>query len=146
MTTPVYNPNGMFSSRATVEEAVEYSQELINTLPLEHRMAAITALWVSLNTALRDISKKDLANTIPFAFDAMPTNLKVGDMSPELATRIVRSVLINTLSDCRALQEFPIIGTIAEPVTIFTLMVSRMFDLTLDDLISEAKSSKPLES
>ena len=43
----------LFSSRDTLDEAVVYGVELLNTLPPEYRMTAFTAFHVLANTALK---------------------------------------------------------------------------------------------
>ena len=58
-------PNELFSSRETLEEAVQAAQELIQALPLEHRLAASTAVWLVANTALAKALPLDLKNVIP---------------------------------------------------------------------------------
>ena len=43
----------LFSSRDTLDEALVYGVDLLNTLPPEHRMAAFTAFHVLSNTAIK---------------------------------------------------------------------------------------------
>ncbi len=49
--------NGLFSSRDTTTEAIKYAYELIETLKIEDRFVAYTALHVVLNSVSEDIIK-----------------------------------------------------------------------------------------
>lgn len=49
--------NGLFSSRDTTSGAIKYAYELIETLKIEDRFVAYTALHVVLNSVSEDIIK-----------------------------------------------------------------------------------------
>lgn len=137
--SPRISPCGLFSSRETLAEAIAYSQELINSLPGEHRMAALTALWVPLNTALAQMEKASLTNLkrrvgIPKSIPPIST------ISPEDASQLVRDLLIPSLTQVRSLA-----GDKQEILSIFLLLVSRMFDMD-EEAIMEDLHTNIMES
>lgn len=137
MSNPVYNQNEMFSSRSTVEEAVIYSQELINTLPLEHRMAATTALWVSLNTVLAKIEKINPHNIQPIPFSELPKEVKIKDIPQEQLAIMIRTLIAPSLSQLHLLSNLPGLGDLVEGPATFTTIVSRYFGVAPGELIDE---------
>jgi len=140
MSNPVYNQNEMFSSRATVEEAVIYSQELINTLPLEHRMAATTALWVTLNTALAKIEKLNPHNVRPIPLDELPKEIKINAIPQEQLAIMIRTLIAPSLSQLHRLSSLPVIGELVEGSASFTALVSQYFGVSPDELVDEIKA------
>jgi len=140
MSNPVYNQNEMFSSRATVEEAVIYSQELINTLPLEHRMAATTALWVSLNTALAKIEKLNPHNVRPVPLDELPKEIKINAIPQEQLAIMIRTLIAPSLSQLHRLSSLPVIGELVEGSASFTALVGQYFGVSPDELVDEIKA------
>lgn len=140
MSNPVYNQNEMFSSRATVEEAVIYSQELINTLPLEHRMAATTALWVSLNTVLAKLEKLNPHNVRPIPLDELPKEIKIKAIPQEQLAIMIRTLIAPSLSQLHRLSLLPVIGDLVEGPTSFTALVSQYFGVSPDELVDEIKA------
>jgi hypothetical protein len=44
---------GFFSDRDNLQDAIEYANDVIFALPKEHRMAAMAALYVVINTAAK---------------------------------------------------------------------------------------------
>lgn len=69
-TSPLPSPWGLFASRDTLAEAVEYSTSLIESrIPLEYRAYAFTALWVTANTAIKELERKQLP---PFDLASTP--------------------------------------------------------------------------
>lgn len=54
----------LFSSRDTLDEAVVYGVDLLNTLPSEHRMTAFTAFHVLANTAIK-LQEPPMKNLTP---------------------------------------------------------------------------------
>ena len=129
--SPRISPCGLFSSRETLAEAIAYSQELINSLPGEHRMTALTALWVPLNTALTQLEKASLSNLkrrvgIPKSIPPIST------ISPEDASQLVRDLLIPSLTQVRTLA-----GDKQEMLSIFLLLVSRMFNMDEEAIMED---------
>ena len=51
--------SNMFAERATIQEAMTYAYELINTLRPQDRIAAITALHVLTNTIANTIAAQE---------------------------------------------------------------------------------------
>ena len=131
MSTPLHHQNEMFSSRSTLTEAISYSQELISTLPLEHRMAATTALWVSLNTALAQLEKASLSN-ITRRSNPPATLPSIATISPQDAAQIARDLLIPTLAFTKNLD-----GKNQEVISIFLLLVTRMFDMDEEEILDD---------
>lgn len=133
--SPKLQPCGVFSSRDTLAEALDYSNSLIATLPIEHRSTAMTALWVTLNTAIKISEETSLANVPLLPRDQLPDGVPVAEMSPKTAALLVRSVLLRSVIQMKTLYE--VLPEFAEPQTVVLLLVSRMFGLTVDDLTSE---------
>ena len=68
--SPLPSPCGLFASRDTLAEALEYSTSLIEArIPLESRAYAFTALWVTANTAIKELERKQLP---PFDLASTP--------------------------------------------------------------------------
>lgn len=53
----------LFSERDTLEEAVEYASTIINAFPIQLRAHAYTALWVTLNTAIKLLDQLETTTT-----------------------------------------------------------------------------------
>ena len=51
---------GLFASRDSLVEALNYGADLISTLPSEHRIVAFTAMYVAVNAALDEAVKHAL--------------------------------------------------------------------------------------
>ena len=49
--------HGMFATKDSPKEGLDYAYSLIETLPKEHRIAAFTALHVSLNSIASEFNK-----------------------------------------------------------------------------------------
>jgi putative N-acetylmannosamine-6-phosphate epimerase len=133
-------PNEHFASRDTLEEAIGYADELLTTLPDEHYIVAYTAMSVVRNTALKELNKRDLSSVLPRKAEDLPTSFRIPDISPDLAAVLVRSNLISAIRATKAVAEFPIIGPLGENLTAFILLVSRMYSMTIDDVIAETKA------
>lgn len=59
----------LFSERDTLEEAVRYATELIMTkLDQSDHMTAFTVLWVTVNTAIKLLEKKEAARKVKISF------------------------------------------------------------------------------
>ena len=71
----------LFSSRDTLDEALVYGVDLLNTLPPEHRRTAFTAFHVLANTAIK-LEEGNLRNLVP---DWTPKGAQaVGDNTPQV--------------------------------------------------------------
>lgn len=131
-TSPKISPCGLFSSRETLEEALEYSSSLIEAhIPQEAKIVAYTALHVVLNTALAQMEKASLTNLkrrvgIPKSIPPIST------ISPEDASQLVRDLLIPSLTQVRSLA-----GDKQEILSIFLLLVSRMFDMDEEAIMED---------
>lgn len=129
MTKPTITPCGLFSSRETLAEAVEYSSKLIDSLPVEVRAYAHTALWVSLNTALAEIEKKDITKLTRSG--NVPKSVgKIASIPAPQAAQLVRDLIIPTIAFTKDLDN-------CEPITIFLLLVTRLFDMDEEDILSD---------
>ncbi len=128
----------LFASRDTLSEAIEYADKLIATLPQEHRAAAYTALWVPLNTSIKEKEKASLVNTRLLTHEELPSRLVIAEATPEQAAEIVRHLLVKALHQTCILNE--VLPSFGERMTTFTLLVSRMFNLAIEDLIADAKT------
>lgn len=140
MSNPVYHQNEMFSSRETIAEAITYSQDLISTLPLEHRMAAYTALWVSLNTALAQIEKLNPHNIRPVPMESLPREVKLSSLPQDQLGIMIRTLLAPTLSQLHQLFNVPVLGELAEAPSSFVAMVSFYFGVSQEELLAEIKA------
>ena len=68
--SPLPSPCELFASRDNLAEAIEYSTSLIEArIPLEYRAYAFTALWVTANTAIKELERKQLP---PFDLASTP--------------------------------------------------------------------------
>jgi hypothetical protein len=138
--TDKIRPCGLFSKRATLTEAVEYSSSLIKTLPRVERGTAYTALWVSVNTALAEIDKLDLASTHPYSIPELDAlaDTSVDNSSPEELRRHVRTALPLHLARCFQLAQ--IAPRLAEDHTLFAMLIVRLFSLDKETLLAEVES------
>lgn len=132
--------NELFGSRETIEDAVEYAQNLINTLPLEHRMTALTAYWVVLNTALAKIEKLNPHNVRPIPVDDFPKEVKLSTLSQDQLAVMIRTLLAPTLSQLHRLFNLPLLGELVEGPSSLVAMVSLYFGVSQDELIAEIEA------
>lgn len=137
MTTSSTSPNELFSSRDTLEEAIAYSSSLIDTLPAEHRIAALIALWVSLNTAIKQIASLDLSQIQPVPLESLPQSAKISLIPKENLLVMIRTLIAPTISQLQQASRLPILGELVEGPSTFVSMVARAFDLTPDEIIAE---------
>jgi hypothetical protein len=138
MSKPTLSPCGLFSSRKTLTEAVEYSSSLIDTLPPEHKAAAYTALWVSMNTALAEIAKLSPADTQPYPEDEAPRIGSIADLSPEETLRAIRTALPSHGLRIHALHK--VSPKLSEPHGIFFALVCHLFGLSHEEISTEMMS------
>lgn len=125
-------PCGLFSSRETLEEALEYSSSLIEArIPQEAKIVAYTALHVVLNTALAQLEKASLAN-LKRRSEPPKSLPPISMISPEDASQLVRDLLIPSLAQVRSLA-----GDKQEILSIFLLLVSRMFDMDEEAIMED---------
>ena len=134
--SPKLQPCELFSSRDTLEEALEYANSLIEAMPAEHRSAAYTAMWVPLNTQLKISESLDLANIQFLPGEKLPKVTSVAETDHKTAAIIVRSTLPKALINMEALHK--VMPKFADNHAILLLMVSRMFNLSIDELLEEA--------
>lgn len=132
--------NELFGSCETIEDAVEYAQNLINTLPLEHRMTALTAYWVVLNTALAKIEKLNPHNVGPVPLTDLPEEIKLADISQDQLAIMIRTLLAPTLSKLHQLSDIPIFGNCVKSSTSFVAIVGQYFGVSHDELIAEIEA------
>jgi len=132
----------LFSSRETLEEAIEYSTELIGSLPREHQMTAMTALWVSVNTALLQIEKAKqppLSSIKPQTDEeaAKEPPYTIDTISSERAAQLVRNELHYAIVTGWKISEFfPRAG---EQLTTYLLLVGRLYGLDDKDIVAEVE-------
>lgn len=141
-TVPPSDPtvNELFGSRETIEDVVEYAQNLIATLPLEHRMTALTAYWVVLNTALAKIEKLNPHNVRPIPLTDLPEEIKLADISQDQLAIMIRTLLAPTLSELYQLSGIPIFGNCVKSSTSFVVIVGQYFGVSHDELIAEIEA------
>lgn len=132
--------NGLFSSRETLEEAITYSQELLSTLPTEHQIAALTAYWVTLNTALAKIEKSNPHNVRPIPMEDLPKEVKLPALTQDQLTVMIRTLLAPTMSQLHQLFNLPLIGELVEGPSTFVAMVSLYFGVSRDELLAEIRA------
>jgi hypothetical protein len=106
--------HGLFSSRDTLEEALEYANGLISArIPAEYRMEALTALHVCTNTAIKLLSATTPSEEIlPFTKEelttleaSVPEPYRVSDLTPHQVRRFVRTRLPELVAIAEALSE-----------------------------------------
>lgn len=140
MTTSAIPSHSLFASRETLPEAIEYSNSVIESLPLEHRMAAYTALWVSLNTALAQIEKLNPHNIRPVPMESLPWEVKLSSLTQDQIGTMIRTLLAPTLSQLHQLSNVPVLGELAEAPSSFVVMVSFYFGVSQEELLAEIKA------
>lgn len=140
MTTPTTSPHELFSSRETLEEAIAYSTSIIDTLPLEHRMTASTALWVSLNTAIKKIASLDLTQIQPIPIESLPQSVKLSALPKEELLVMIRTLIAPTISQLHIAHKLPLVGELVEGPSSFVAMVALAFGLTTDEVIAEVRA------
>lgn len=145
-TTPL-KEHGLFSSRDTLEEALEYAQSLIAArIPAEYRMEALTALHVTSNTAIKLLEGRNPANISPMTPDELKTffttygrkpgeSFSVGEFSPEDNLRLMRSKLPEMTMLVWILEKAQV-PHMAE-IGSFVMMVAGMFNVEADALAAE---------
>jgi hypothetical protein len=75
--------HGLFADRATLKEAFDYAQEVINRLRGSEQVAVTTALYVVLNTLSKEIiANEQLAVEYP-AGGGLEKAFATGDHSPK---------------------------------------------------------------
>lgn len=142
---PKYSTCDLFASRNTLNEAVSYSSSLIETLPQEHKVAAYTALHVTLNTAIREINRADITNLIPRDEDSRPSDFRISELTPEEAQQMLRDQISQAVALAFWLEKtskvaaHPAVSALAEPLSIFTHIVGRALGLTADEILEESK-------
>ena len=134
--TEKVSPCNRFSSRSTIEEAIAYSNELLAGIPSEHRISALTALWVPLNTALIQLEKLDLSklNRQPIG-DVQNMEATISQVTPSEAAQHVRNTVVPHLALTKELTE--ILPREGKMLTIMLLLVAKMFNLGADEIIEE---------
>lgn len=136
--------HGLFSSRDTLEEALQYGEELISArVQKESRMEAFTAMHVVANTAIRLLTKASITETLPYTEveldELFAIKPKTSMMEPEEALRLLRTKI----------TEFATIGFVlsklgspfAQDVTAYAILAARALGLSVDDLSREVKDS-----
>lgn len=127
--------HGLFSPRETLAEALEYSDKVIKALPLEHQMAAYTALWVPLNTAIAQLEKASLSNVQRQPLDLADKGFTISELSPEQAIQHVRNVVVASISMTKGLER--ILPNEGKALTILLLLVTKMFGMNEDEVVDE---------
>ena len=128
----------LFSSRETIDEALAYSDKLIKSLPGEVQIAAYTAMWVPLNTALAQLEKASLSNVQRQSIkDIDPQGFTIASLSPEQATQHVRNVLVANLALTKDLEQ--ILPKEGKTLTVILLLVTRMFGMPEKEVIDEMR-------
>ena len=125
--------HGLFSSRETLDEALTYSDRLIKSLPGEHQMAAYTAMWVPLNTAIAQLEKASLSN-----LQLKPrthTSLVIADLTPEQASQHVRNCIVPAIGMSKDLEE--VSPRQGRALTILLILVAKMYNLGENEIIDE---------
>jgi hypothetical protein len=153
MTKPTpLKQHGLFSSRDTLEEALEYSQSLISSrIPEKYRMEALTALFVSTNTAIGLMEKKNPANLTRMSKEEYKifaekyesdsrgryksTDLSTEDTYKMLRTRLPEIILLVTILDKMGLPFTDDIGA-------YLLLLANIFNISLDELATETAEVK----
>lgn len=140
--------HGLFSSRDTLEEALEYSQSLISArIPAEYRMEALTALHVSTNTAIKLLASASNAETIPLTedeirtlADTLPENIH--DISPELRRRLIRYMIpkLTAIAHLLAREKHPLEASIGS----FCVLAALEFGIDNESLIKETRKAEIL--
>lgn len=134
-------PCKLFSSRETLKEALDYSTNLIMArLGPAERSIALTALYVVLNTALKEINTLDLSSCLPYT-DEEQENLAaftVKDCPMEDVRRHIRTALPSQYLRVQALDK--ISSRIAAPHVVFTMLISKLFGLDVEDIEAELKA------
>jgi len=150
-TTPL-REHGLFSSRDTLEEALEYAQSLISArIPAEYRMEALTALHVTSNTAIKLLEGRNPANISPMTDEELKTfaatygrkpgqSYAVSEFSPLDNLRLMRSKLpemamLVWILDKAQVPHMDDIGS-------FVMMVAGMFNVESDALATEVLELK----
>lgn len=136
--------HGLFSSRETLEEALQYGEELISArVDKESRMEAFTAMHVVANTAIRLLTKASITETLPYTEveldELFAIKPKPSMMEPEEALRLLRTKL----------YEFAAIGFVmsklgspfAGEITSYAILIARVLGLSVDELSREIKDS-----
>ena len=136
----------LFSSRETLSEAIEYSTELIGSLPREYQMAALTALWVSINTALIQLEKKAPASNLLASIQPQdkddPARLQkftVAELTEEQAQQILRNNFLDML--LLGWQLSRLIPSIGESVTSFVMIATRAYGMSPEAVLAEAHAA-----
>lgn len=141
---PKYTTCDLFASRNTLSEAVAYSSSLIEALPQEHKVAAYTALHVSLNTAIREINRNDITNLLPRVEADMPAQFTISQLSPHEAQQLLRDSLPQAVAVSFWLErlariiDLPLIPGMAESLALYVHLSASAFGLTADEVFEEA--------
>lgn len=144
MSTPSISLHGLFSSRDTLEEAVAYATELLDTLPSEHQLTALTAYWVTVNTVLKKQLTSGLGEPLPYPDDERPS-VSPATATPEQATRILRTIVPRLLAENFLLsraEEIPPLFTreYLEGTSFFLMFAAKAMNLDVDTLQSEVRT------
>lgn len=140
-------PCGLFASRETLNEALDYSSRLIQArIPQEHQAEAFTALWVTLNTALAEIEKLEpLAKpellprlTHDEIFATFP---RLKDLTPMLTLQFLRAELPRLVLLGKAMEGERHPG--ASSVAHLVVALAQLFSLSNASIAEEA--AKELE-
>lgn len=128
-------PCELFASRETIEEAYAFSESLIESFPQTHKAAAYTALWVTLNTCLRQLEKSDLTQ---LQRGEGPHDIRsVGELTPHEALQRLR----NELPEYAAVAWFcERVGDEHTGVLLgkFSATLAKAFGISVDQLATES--------
>lgn len=124
-------PCDLFSTCSSIEEAIAFSTVLILALPLEHRAAATTAMWVPVNTLLVQLETENMRN-YTLAQTGLPKTTIEKATRQELF-QFVRTLLPRLVLTGKALEDTPL-----EPIIMLTAMaLTHLFEIPLAELTKE---------
>jgi hypothetical protein len=141
--------HGLFSSRDTLEEALQYGEELISArVDKDSRMEAFTAMHVVANTAIKLLAKASIKETIPYSDEDIDNLAKevttggkkgyaIADLSDEECARLLRYSLSQMAAMVFAMAKMGL--PFAQELTSYTILISRVFGLSTADLTAEIK-------
>lgn len=131
------SPCGLFATRDSLPEALEYANTLIAAIRPTDRVAAYTALHVVLNTALAEIEKLSMSNVRPYTDEEIAQQKAkcVADYSPEELRRHFRTALPAVALHTHLLAKAaPRLG---ETFGIFISMAAALYGLEPEGLATE---------
>lgn len=142
-TSPLPSPCELFASRDTLAEAVEYSTSLIDSrIPLEYRAYAFTALWVTANTAIKELERKqlppfDLASTPVVSEEALHEACpQIAQMGQAPCLQYLRMKLPTFILLAKAMESENHPGH--SEISSLSAVLIRLFELTPEQAADEA--------